>query len=143
MRPLETPNYDGDKLSQTGREMNTTKLLAVLSLVAVSSAQTVVATAQSERPEKPNVVLLLTDDLGLQDVKCYDIDEPSPMETPNIDAFAKKGVMFWQGYSPTPVCSSSRCAILSGNHAARAQKTSILGGAPPTCLLYTSDAADE
>ena len=88
---------------------------------------------ENDRPAKPNVVLILTDDLGWQDVKCYDIDEPSPMETPNIDAFAKKGVMFWQGYSPTPVCSSSRCAILSGNHAARAQKTSIVGGAPPTC----------
>ena len=54
------------------------------------------------RPAKPNVVLILTDDLGWQDVKCYDIDEPSPMETPNIDALAKKGVMFWQAYSPAP-----------------------------------------
>ena len=87
--------------------------------------------AAENRPAKPNVLLLLTDDLGWQDVKCYDIDDPSPYETPNIDALAKKGVMFWQGYSPTPVCSSSRCAIMSGNHAARAQKTSVVGGAPP------------
>ena len=87
--------------------------------------------ADENRPEKPNVLLLLTDDLGWQDVKCYDIDDPSPYETPNIDALAKKGVMFWQGYSPTPVCASSRCAIMSGNHAARAQKTSVVGGAPP------------
>ena len=111
--------------------MKPIQLLAVISLVAVSMAHTAVANAQADRPGKPNVVLIVTDDLGWQDVKCYDIDEPSPMETPNIDAFAKKGVMFWQGYSPTPVCSSSRCAILSGNHAARAQKTSIVGGAPP------------
>ena len=33
-----------------------------------------------ERPSKPNIVLLLPDDVGWQDVKCYDIDEPSPME---------------------------------------------------------------
>lgn len=84
-----------------------------------------------DRPVKPNVVLILTDDLGWQDVKCYDIDEPSPMETPNIDAFAKKGVMFWQGYSPAPTCAPSRCAIMSGNHPARAQKTHVVGGAPP------------
>ena len=89
------------------------------------------AAAADERPDKPNVVLILTDDLGWQDVKCYDIDEPSPMETPNIDAFAKKGVMFWQGYSPAPTCAPSRCAILSGNHPARAQKTHVVGGAPP------------
>lgn len=111
--------------------MTIIKPLFVLSLIALASAHSFAA-PQTDRPAKPNVVLILTDDLGWQDVKCYDIDEPSPMETPNIDAFAKKGVLFWQGYSPTPVCSSSRCAILSGNHAARAQKTSIVGGAPPT-----------
>ncbi|MBT3636439.1 MAG: sulfatase-like hydrolase/transferase, partial [Opitutae bacterium] len=48
---------------------------------------------------RPNVVLLLVDDLGWQDVKCYDVDAPTPMETPNIDALAKKGVLFRQGYS--------------------------------------------
>ena len=48
----------------------------------------------NERPGKPNVVLILTDDLGWQDVKCYDIDEPSPMETPHIDSLAKHGVNF-------------------------------------------------
>ena len=86
------------------------------------------------RPAKPNVILLLTDDLGWQDVKCYDIDEPSPMETPNIDALAKKGVMFWQAYSPAPTCSPSRCAIMSGNHPARAQTTHVSGGNPPAPL---------
>ena len=85
----------------------------------------------TERPAKPNVVLLLTDDLGWQDLKCYDIDEPSPYETPNIDALAKKGMMFWQAYSPEPSCAPTRCAILSGNHPARAQKTHVVGGAPP------------
>ncbi len=90
------------------------------------------AAADGSRPDKPNVVLLLTDDLGWQDVKCYDIDEPSPMETPNIDALAQSGVMFWQAYSPSPTCAPSRCAIMSGNHPARAQKTHVVGGGPPT-----------
>lgn len=85
----------------------------------------------TDRPE-PNVVLVLTDDLGWQDVKVYDIDEPSPYETPNLDAFAKKGVLFWQAYSPAPTCSPSRCAIMTGNHPARAQKTHVVGGGPPT-----------
>ena len=80
---------------------------------------------------KPNVVLILIDDLGWQDVKCYDIDAPSPMETPNIDALAKKGVLFWQGYSPAPVCAPSRAAILSGHHPVRGEMTSVAGGYPP------------
>lgn len=76
-------------------------------------------------------MILLADDLGWQDVKCYDIDEPSPMETPNLDALAMKGVKFWQGYSPSPVCSPSRAAILSGHHPVRGEMTSVAGGFPP------------
>ncbi|MDA7756745.1 sulfatase [Opitutales bacterium] len=91
-----------------------------------------IAIIAKDRPSKPNVVLILTDDLGWQDVKCYDIDEPSPMETPNIDSLAERGVKFWQAYSPAPTCAPSRCAIMSGNHPARAQKTHVVGGAPPT-----------
>lgn len=113
-----------------------------LTAIALLLCGVQMAGAATDRPEKPNVLLLLTDDLGWQDVKCYDIDEPSPYETPNIDALAKKGVMFWQGYSPTPVCASSRCAILSGNHAARAQKTSVVGGAPPIPLNKNSRMMD-
>lgn len=95
------------------------------------------ASAEEGRPEKPNVLLLLTDDLGWQDVKCYDIDEPSPYETPNIDALAEKGVMFWQGYSPAPTCAPSRGAIMSGTHPARSQYTHVVGGMPPGALHKT------
>lgn len=91
----------------------------------------VVCGLSAAQAEKPNVVLILIDDLGWQDVKCYDIDEPSPMETPNIDALAKKGVLFWQAYSPAPVCAPSRAAILSGLHPARGEMTSVAGGFPP------------
>ena len=102
-------------------------LLAVVCCLSAVQAQSS-ATAGSS---KPNVVLILVDDLGWQDVKCYDIDEPSPMETPNLDALAKKGVLFWQGYSPAPVCAPSRAAILSGLHPARGEMTSVSGGVPP------------
>ncbi|WP_199271661.1 sulfatase [Paraglaciecola sp. L3A3] len=85
----------------------------------------------NERPEKPNVMLILTDDLGWQDVKRYDIDKPSPFETPNIDKLADEGVLFWQAYSPATTCSPSRGAILSGKHPVRIQRTSVRGGHPP------------
>ena len=104
-----------------------------LGVVIAAAFVTVPAAAdETSRPAKPNIVLILTDDLGWQDVKCYDIDEPSPVETPNLDALAEKGVMFWQAYSPAPTCAPSRCAIMSGNHPARAQKTHVVGGAPPS-----------
>ena len=115
----------------------------VLLLTAVSFA---VASAYADKPEsekpKPNIVIILADDLGWQDVKCYDVDEPSPSETPNIDAFAKRGVMFWQAYSPAPTCAPSRCAIMSGNHPARAQKTHVVGGSPPAARSSRSRMMD-
>lgn len=92
-----------------------------------------IATGVAEdRPEKPNVVLILVDDLGWQDVGCYDTDEPTPFETPNIDQLAREGMQFWQGYSPAPTCSPTRGAILAGKYPVRLQRTHVLGGAPPT-----------
>ena len=76
--------------------------LAVMSAFAVSSVQ------GAERPEKPNVILMLADDLGWQDLKCYDIDDPTPYESPNIDALAKRGVLFRQAYSPAPSLNCPR-----------------------------------
>lgn len=105
--------------------------LVVLFAVLLLLTGKIYAAEGEGRPAKPNIVLILVDDLGWQDVGCYDIDEPSPMETPNLDALAKRGVQFWQGYSPAPTCAPTRCAILSGIHPARAQKTHVVGGAPP------------
>ena len=99
------------------------KFKLLLSLVSLSIFA-------AERP-KPNVILVVTDDLGWQDVKCYDIDKPSPYETPNIDQLSKEGVKFWQAYSPAPTCAPSRGAILAGKHPARLQRTHVVGGAPP------------
>ena len=84
----------------------------------------------NERP-KPNVLLIFTDDLGWQDVKCYDIDEPSAHETPNLDRLASEGVMFWQAYSPAPTCAPSRGAVLAGKHPVRLKRPHVVGGAPP------------
>ena len=86
----------------------------------------------AQNPPQPNVVLILADDLGWQDVACYDMDTPCPFETPNIDRLATHGLKCWQGYSPAPTCAPSRAAILSGRHPARLQKTHVVGGAPPT-----------
>lgn len=112
--------------------MSSLHKIQILCTAVLSSCAIVPSLAVAERPAQPNVVLILADDLGWQDVKCYDIDEPSPAETPYIDAFAKKGVQFWQAYSPAPTCAPSRCAIMSGDHPARAQKTHVVGGKPPS-----------
>ena len=80
---------------------------------------------------QPNVVLILVDDLGWQDVGSYDLDEPTPMETPISIPWQRRGI-FRQGYSPAPTCAPTRCSIMSGRHPAVLQKTHVVGGNPPT-----------
>lgn len=65
---------------------------------------------------RPNVVMLLTDDLGWQDVGCYG----GPVKTPAIDALAAGGTRFTDFYSGCAVCSPSRAVMLTGRHHIRA-----------------------
>jgi arylsulfatase A-like enzyme len=61
--------------------------------------------------DKPNVIIFLADDLGYADIGvngCQDIP------TPHVDAIAKNGVRFTDGYAAHPVCSPSRAALMSG-----------------------------
>lgn len=66
--------------------------------------------------QRPNVVLILADDLGAVDLGCYGADL---IETPNIDELADSGVRFTQAYSASPVCSPTRASILTGKTPAR------------------------
>lgn len=63
------------------------------------------------QPKKPNVVIILTDDMGYGDISCYN---SSQVKTPNIDRLAKKGVSFTNFYVPTPYCAPSRATLLTG-----------------------------
>jgi len=113
------------------------KLLAIA--IYACGCLVVSSALAAERPEKPNVVIMYVDDLGWQDVKSYDIDEPSPYETPHIDALAERGVLFRDAYSPAPTCSPSRGAMLAGKHPARLQRTHVVGGKPPKARSQTRD----
>ncbi len=66
--------------------------------------------------DRPNVVMLLADDLGFADVGCYD----GPVKTPAIDALAAAGTRFSDFYSGCAVCSPSRAVMLTGRHHIRA-----------------------
>ena len=61
---------------------------------------------------QPNVVILLADDLGYNDVGCYG----GPVKTPAIDQLARDGVRFTDFYSGCAVCSPSRATLLTGRH---------------------------
>ena len=65
----------------------------------------------------PNVILLLADDLGYNDLGCYG---QKYIKTPNIDRIAKEGIRFTQFYSGQAVCAPARCVLLTGKHTGHA-----------------------
>src|SRR5438874_6433018 len=82
-----------------------------------------ISTAGAEQRSKPNIILILTDDMGYGDLGCYG-GKFAP--TPNIDRLAKEGIRFTQFYVASPICSASRTAILTGMYPARWRITSYL-----------------
>ena len=72
--------------------------------------------------DRPNVILVLADDLGPGDLSCYGGKTP----TPNIDRMAKEGVRFTRYYAPAPICSPSRCGTITGQFPGRWRITSYL-----------------
>jgi arylsulfatase A-like enzyme len=101
--------------------MKSKSLSLILALLAHSGG---VNAAQD--PSKPNVVFILADDLGWNDISLYG---SKFHETPNINALAKRGMKFNQAHSASPLCSPTRSSILSGLAPAR------IGITAPVCHL--------
>jgi arylsulfatase A len=64
---------------------------------------------------KPNIVVILADDLGYGDVQCYN-RERGKIPTPNLDKLAAQGMRFTDGHSSSAVCTPSRYSILTGRY---------------------------
>jgi len=71
---------------------------------------------QIEKPQKPNIVLIMADDLGYGDLNFYNSKH---VNTPNLDALRKGGVLFTDFHSNGAVCSPTRAALLSGKYQQR------------------------
>jgi arylsulfatase A-like enzyme len=76
---------------------------------------------------KLNIVFILADDLGINDLHCYGRRDH---HTPNLDRLATQGMRFTTAYCAQPICSPSRAAILTGKTPARLHLTTYLPGRP-------------
>ena len=97
--------------------------VATLVFCVASVLATAGRDAFAEPPEKPNVIIIYTDDQGTLDANCYGSKD---LITPSIDRLAKQGVRFTQMYAPSSICSASRAGLMSGRFPARA-------GVPGNC----------
>jgi arylsulfatase A-like enzyme len=82
---------------------------------------------RAEPTVKPNIVFILADDLGINDLHCYGRRDH---HTPNLDHLASQGLRFTTAYCAQPICSPSRAAILTGKTPARLHLTTYLPGRP-------------
>ena len=84
--------------------MNTLRVLSLFVVSALGAA------------ERPNIVLILADDLAWSDLGCYG---STRCETPNLDRLAAQGMRFTDAYAAAPLCSPSRAALMTGKTPAR------------------------
>lgn len=71
----------------------------------------------SRAADKPNILLILADDLGYGDVRCY--NDQSKIATPHLDRLAREGMRFTDAHSPATVCTPTRYSLMTGQMAFR------------------------
>ena len=89
--------------------------------------------ALPDHQAKPNIVLILADDLGYGDVSCYNSE--AKVSTPNIDQLASSGMRFTDAHSPSTVCTPTRYSLLTGRMAFRNGMKGVFTGAGGPCLI--------
>lgn len=89
-------------------------LFVLLTLAASRSVSSPLLGAEGTRP---NILLILADDLGFGDVRCY--NDRSKVATPHIDRLADEGIRFTDAHSPCTVCTPTRYSLMTGQMAFR------------------------
>ena len=86
-------------------------LVPMAALVSVTAC-----TPQTEEPQKPNIIFIMTDDQGYNDLGSYGA---ALIKTPVLDQMAEEGMRFTQHYAGTSVCAPSRSVLMTGQHTGR------------------------
>lgn len=101
------------------RKQQTSHLLILLLIVLTSCTvkKKQITSSESSVADKPNVIVVLADDIGVGDISIYRRmhSDDIVLETPNIDKLAETGVVFTQAHAPAALCAPSRYAIMTGN----------------------------
>ncbi len=98
-------------------------------LISISSCKEI--KDKNIQDQKPNIIIIYADDLGIGDVSSYGSTE---LLTPNIDRIADEGIKFTNGYATSPTCTPSRYSLLSGTYPFRKRGAQVLPGNAP--LLF-------
>ncbi|MBI1901052.1 MAG: arylsulfatase [Planctomycetia bacterium] len=91
--------------------------LRLVSCCALAAALLAATALRAPAAEKPNIVVILADDLGYGDLTCY--NRESKIKTPNIDKLASAGMRLTDAHSPSSVCTPTRYGLLTGRYSWR------------------------
>ena len=94
---------------------------AAISTLQPFSPSALCSDAPRPNTPRPNIILIVADDLGGRDLGCYNPD--TFYETPNLDRFARQSVRFTNGYAANPVCSPTRVSLQTGRYPTRTSNT--------------------
>jgi arylsulfatase A len=109
------------------------KATFILLLAQVAGPGWVAATSVAAGSDKPNIIVIYTDDQGFGDASC--LNPEAKFQTPNLDRLAKEGISFTNGHSSDTVCTPSRYGLLTGRYCWRTEKKTGVLGAEHACLI--------
>lgn len=108
------------------------KRLCLIALLAIALPACPLLSADKSL-RLPNIVLILADDLGYGDSRCY--NQASRIPTPNIDRLAAQGIRFTDAHTPSSVCTPTRYGLLTGRYCWRGKlKQGVLYGYSPLLI---------
>ena len=104
-------------------------LLATVTVMVVTTH----GFASAAEPSRPNILLILCDDLGYGDVKC--LNQDGKIATPNVDRLAREGMIFTDAHTSSAVCSPTRYGLMTGRYNWRTKlQSGVLGGLSPRLI---------
>ena len=86
---------------------------SILFALPVTISSCISGNSEKSEENKPNIIIIYTDDLGYGDISCYGA---TGVETPNIDKLAAKGLLFRNAYATSATCTPSRYSLLTGEY---------------------------
>ncbi len=115
-------------------------ILAALLIILFSLSSC--SNKNSKVSERPNIILIMTDDVDFKHWSCYGDELP----TPHIENLARQGMVFHQAYTTSAACTPSRYSIMTGQYAGRCKDESFLSGNPdgsPYLIAWNTPLTEE
>ncbi len=99
--------------TRNGKQMMIRRELVLTTAIAIVVLMSGCRSTGPSRPEKPNIIYIMADDLGYGDLSCYGAEK---IHTPHIDSLAKRGIRLTDAHTPSSVCTPTRYGVLTGRY---------------------------